>query len=253
MRIFVACPSYRREHPAHLASRYLTARHFGDRVGFHTVRGDSCLARARATLFGRFLASPEPWTHMLQVDDDQSWGPAHLESLARLDLPLAGLRCAFKSDRPEHAGRCTTRWPDEIVRHEDSTLEARYLGGGFILWRRDTLESMVEAYPGLAFDTNHAGCPPEPTYAFWCERVVGRELLSEDYAACELAGRLGIVPRVWLGACSPHWTHDVFDREGKLLEQGRAYVPLGYARPELRRHPGVDTVEALIPAEEAAA
>lgn len=204
--LFIACPSYKHEHPAHAASREATLAFFGGRAVYHRLPGDSCLARARATLLGVALQRERPWTHLLQVDDDQSWDPRVLAHLVELDHPIVGLPCAYKVDPPDpRAGLSTVRGIRGETVAEDGTVRVKYLGGGFILWRFDVLEALCAAHPEDRFVTNDTANAGLETWALWTGGVADGEFLTEDYWICQRAAALGYEPRCHLKACSPHW------------------------------------------------
>lgn len=231
MQVCIAVPVYKQEHPMHRAAQAATLAHFGKRAVVYRQRWDSCLARARATLLGAVLHGGGEWTHLLQTDDDQSWDPRHLELLMELDLPVVGLPCALKFSPPHPAaGRSTVRFLPGQTPAADGTVRVRYLGGGWILWRRDVLEELCVRHPELGCDTNIAGVPSEATWWLWGGGVVDREPLTEDYWACHLAAQAGYEIRCYVRACSPHWTGD---RDDPRNEGGtwRAYVPTGFSDP----------------------
>lgn len=220
MQLFVGTPSYsKKPHPAHRAAVRASGRRLGDAMVYQTMPGDSCLSRARAALLGVALQRERPWTHFLQVDDDQSWDPDTLEAMLRLDHPIVGLPCAFKSDEEPLVGRSTVRFfpgPDHRRLDPDGTVPVQYLGGGFILWRFDVLEALCAAHPELRFTTNDAANAGIASWWLWGTGVADGEGLTEDYWICHLAEQLGYERRAYLLSCSPHWAAD------------RCYVPRGY-------------------------
>lgn len=225
MQLFIACPVYKQEHPAHRAAREATVAYFHGAAVYHRLPGDSCLARARATLFGIYLQRDRPWTHFLQVDDDISWDPRNLEQMIACDRPILCGLCAFKSDAPEYRGRTTTRaLPNRHYPDPDNTIPVQYCGGGFLLWQDRVLRDLSEVHPELAFRTNPGRGDPIGTYNLWGQGLVdradgSREFLSEDYWACHLAAELGYQPRAYLAAAMPHWNGD------------KAFVPSGFEPP----------------------
>lgn len=226
MKFLIACPVYKREHPVHEAAVDATLRAFGGAASYRAHRWDSSLVRARSALFGEFLQGD--YTHLLQTDDDQSWGAGHLKTLLDLDLPVVGLPCALKFDPPHPcAGLSTVRGLPGETLDARGVVRVQYLGGGFILWRRDVLLTLCLAHPELEFFTNFGGQERVRTFAFWTEGVRDGELLTEDYTACRYATDAGFPIHCWLGACSPHW---IGDRDDRTDAKGtwKAYVPTGY-------------------------
>jgi hypothetical protein len=189
-------------------------------IGFSAIytAGDSLITRARNRLVNRFLEHPEA-THLLFIDADIGFTPDQafrlLDSGHRVvggTYPVKNIfwdRVAPGTLAPEVRQACSLEYVLGLgaAPREDAQgfLSVRYVGTGFLLIARPTLELLCARFPQTRYFTDDAADagffqrrdPGSPKFALFDTRIdpdTGR-YLSEDYAFCELCHVAG--EQVW--------------------------------------------------------
>ena len=189
-------------------------------IGFSAIytAGDSLITRARNRLVNRFLEQPR-WSHLLFIDADIGFEPDQAFRLLASGHGVVGGIYPVKNvfwDRivPETLTPAAreARSLEYVVGagetpHEDSHgfLAVDYVGTGFLLIARSTLELLCARFPGTRYFTDDAADKNffqhsharVPKYALFDTRIdhkTGR-YLSEDYAFCEMCREAG--EEVW--------------------------------------------------------
>jgi hypothetical protein len=178
-------------------------------IGFHLeqLEDDRIIARARARLARRFLAHGEA-THLLFCDADIAFAPENAFRLldSGKDL-IAGVcplkhydwervRAAVRADAPDlqaAALNYVLRFlPDArqaVEVSDEGFAQVAYVGTGFMMIRRETLQRVVAAHPELMAELDGEG-PTAMVFEPTIEAGTG-EYLSEDYAFCRRLRDLG--------------------------------------------------------------
>lgn len=184
-------------------------------IHVETLARESLITRGRNALVAKFLAHAEA-THLLFVDADIGFAPAHVRRLleAGVDVaagayPLKLLEWDEGAARRARQGELISTAPLRYVgkpcegaarREAGGFVTAEYAGTGFMLIRRAVFARLAAAYPALEYGASHAGeeAPAAPRHAFFdCEIDPDtRHYLSEDYAFCRRWRAIG--GEVWL-------------------------------------------------------
>jgi hypothetical protein len=216
-------------------------------IGFSAIytAGDSLITRARNRLVNRFLAQPL-WSHLMFIDADIGFSPDQVVRLLDSGHRVAGGIYPLKNvfwDRiaagPMSAAARQARSLEYVGGSGDAPREdARgflavdYVGTGFLMIARPTLEHLCARFPETRYFTDDATDKDYfkrdgvrvPKYALFDTRIdhkTGR-YLSEDYAFCELCREAG--EQVWADLTSR------LDHVGFTTFSGDVAVRLG--RPD---------------------
>ncbi|MDR3507816.1 MAG: hypothetical protein P4L64_07965 [Caulobacteraceae bacterium] len=195
--------------------------HFAGREGFDVhlamLGHDALITRSRNTLVSAFLDLPE-MTHLMFIDADIAFEPEAVGRLLAFDEDfVAGVYPLKVNDWNGGAARqrrygeshalaslayVGTFCEGAALERRDGFATAVYAGTGFMLIRRNVVESLAAAHPELRYRAAHVY--PRPTrasehqYALF-ECMIEPETgiyLSEDYAFCRRWLELG--GRIWL-------------------------------------------------------
>lgn len=141
----------------------------------------SYMPQNRDSLTHGFLRSGA--THMLCVDPDIGWEPAHVAALSepRKDF-ISGM---YAMKQPYRAPSATL-----LDQREGDLIEASHTAAGFLLLTRGCVERMVAAHPELNYDAGS-----ERVCSLWSPRFEGRPY-SEDSSFCARWRALG--ERIWV-------------------------------------------------------
>jgi hypothetical protein len=189
-------------------------------IGFSAIysAGDALITRARNRLVNRFLEQSR-WSHLMFIDADIGFSPDQVFRLLASGHSVVGGVYPLKNifwDRIA-AGDLTpavrqARSLEYVAGagsapHEDGRgfLSVEYVGTGFLLIARETLEMLCARFPETRYFTDDAAdkdffdrnIGSTPKYALFDTRIdhkTGR-YLSEDYAFCELCREVG--EQVW--------------------------------------------------------
>lgn len=136
----------------------------------------SYMPQNRDALTHAFLHSGA--THMLCVDPDIGWGPAHVAALAQANKDfIAGIYALKQPHRAPSAALLEGR--------EGELREALYTAPGFLLLTRSCVERLTLAHPELAYDSGSGR-----VCALWSPSFEGHAY-SEDQSFCARWRALG--------------------------------------------------------------
>ena len=209
-------------------------------VGLHVelLANDPLITRARARLAARFLAHPEA-THLLFADADIGFAPENVFRLLEADRAVIGAVCPLKHidwEKARAAALASAQdlmaksigyvvrfipTPDQSVDVQDGLAKVAYVGTGFLMIRRDAMDSVCAAHPELAADLSDVDPGAAPTVMIFdtlVEPETGQHL-SEDYAFGRRWHQLG--GEIWadMAARLVHAGH--FAYTGSLMEAMR--------------------------------
>lgn len=168
-------------------------------IGFDwlTERNESLVHRARMEMTATFLRRPE-FSHLFWIDADIEFEPEHVAALWNMDADVAvGVYAMKKPDKQWFAA-----WKDgQLVKDLSQfagPVEVDYAGTGFMLIRREVIETLAAAAPKWLGANG-------PVPALFMTPITDGCLESEDYFFCRIAREAGFKvmmdPSVRLG----HW------------------------------------------------
>ena len=230
------------------------ARQLGIDWTMETMTNESLISRARNTLTAKFLHNKES-THLMFIDADIGWEPAHLLMLLNRDVDVIGGLYPMKS--------LPIKWCvngfEGAEEGPDGLQEVTKTGTGFLLIKRHVFEKL-DAHPAVRPFANDIGLPEElnPFMKTYFDTAVreGR-YYSEDWTFCEnwrdLGGKVWVDKRILLR----HTGTYVFDyqQQDKLyrdLHSIASNSPNNVAAPVDTNAPATDaptTAEATVVAE----
>ena len=158
--------------------------------------GNSLIADARNKLVAKFLASAA--TDLVFIDSDISWQPEDLVKLVAQPQPVVAGVYQRKSRAKIDF---TVKFGPTIAMDASRLMEAERVGTGFLRLRRDCLQAMVAANPGLKL--KNPTQPGDPNfYALFDTTIVDGQFIGEDFSFCDrwraLGGKVFIDPSIAL-------------------------------------------------------
>lgn len=163
---------------------------------------NSCFVEmSRNKLIAEFLKSD--CTHLWLVDDDMGWNADAILKMLAKDKPFVAGIGNMKTDSGEDFAVNLLSHPDGSTMIEgsgdDCLMQAQYVGGAFVLLKREVLEKMIAGYPELVSPA------VDPEYGFHFFESQWKPIWkTEDYVFCERWRQLG--GQIW---CYPNidFTH----------------------------------------------
>jgi hypothetical protein len=173
--------------------------------------GDALITRARSRLAARFLDHPQA-THILFCDADIGFAPGNVFRLLEADKAVIAAVCPMKYidwERTRAAAKAgapdmmaaslgyVVRFiptADHSVQVEGGIAKVAYGGTGFLLIRREAMQSIVDAHPELEAKMGDMGDKLADRAVMVFETMIEPETgqyLSEDYAFCRRWRDLG--------------------------------------------------------------
>jgi hypothetical protein len=182
---------------------------------FQRILG-STLDRSRSMLLGiwkKLYDEGDCYDYFFILDEDISFPPEAIDMMIKANQPVIGGAYSFKTDKGPKANMPVCKFLSGEKVRKDGTLKIKRLNGGFIFIRSDALLKMIETYPELYWDRfpelEGDGIDIRGSWALWiadvCREYGIREYLSEDYAFCERARKVGY--EIWCHTKIPllHW------------------------------------------------
>lgn len=194
------------------------------RLTLSTLGSDALITRARNTLLHQFITMTDA-SHLLFIDSDIGFSFSDIQALLAADKPVIGGVYPLKShywdknterflasgEPPETAslryvGDCAALYEEKTP--SDDVAQVSYVGTGFLLLTRATIQRMTAAYPESRYrridaqqSGDHSPFTHEQTDAFALFDCMiepeTRTYLSEDYAFC----------RKWIDIGGTVWIH----------------------------------------------
>jgi hypothetical protein len=177
--------------------RLLLQNGIGYDVCFHS---DSLITRARNKIAGRFLRQ-QLYSHLLFIDADISFDPAAVLRYLAFDKDIvAGIypikelnigelrRLPIDDDRAAEAA--SYNYSSNINIEEGNMPQngftlVDYAANGFMMIKRQALESMAAHYPELKYQDDFTGSATEASYALFDTMIHEGHSLPEDYSFCK--------------------------------------------------------------------
>ena len=154
--------------------------------------GDSLVSRARNRLVADFLRTD--CTHLLFIDSDLIFSPAHVARVLAHDAPIvAGL---YPKKQRELGWVCNLL--DPSPEPDAAGLQpVKYAGTGFLCIAREVFERIIREMPELRYDPDDGDGEPGSLWDFFkvgvweCPETGYRRYLSEDWWFCQIARDVG--------------------------------------------------------------
>ena len=211
VRLFIATPCY----GGNVTTEYLQSVVAFTRLAqdidlkFHlfTSKNESLVTRARNRSIGAFRKTDA--THLMFIDADIGFGPFTVFQMLMRDVDVVSASYPIKGIQWENLlGKKHTSVPemqDASIRHvvqdfseqdpDTGLVPVKDAGTGFMLIRRDVIESMIAEHPEWEYQSEDEEEGVKWHAIFDCEIEDGR-YLSEDYTFCRRWQRMG--GTVWL-------------------------------------------------------
>ena len=172
-------------------------------IDYKVFSDDSLLPRVRNSAVSLFLDGD--YDYLMTVDDDIDFPPEALFTLVSADKDIiCGIYPMRSPQFPIYSVRLilNKKGSNEFFINIEGghLIELEYASTGFLLVRRNVVEAMVSAYAEEYYRENLSERFGRKTYNLYNPMIVtrnkgAREYLSEDWAFCERARRLGF--RIW--------------------------------------------------------
>jgi len=193
----------------------------GVAMSVETLPNCSLISLGRNIMVKRALEDPN-WTHIMWIDSDIEFDPRCVHSMLRDDkdivgglYPKKGLPIDFAS-APMPGGEMT-----------QDLVETDYVATGFMLIKRKVITDMIEAFPERRFFYQGSDEFYDLFSPYIDTEMSNRLYLTEDYAFCRLARKIGYRSFMSLRFTLGH--HGVFtfskDNEEQMLKE---YERMGY-------------------------
>ncbi len=200
--IFIATPCLDGNVSAHYTASLVRTVALMQQRGWRTPHidfeiGNSLIADARNKLVARFLASD--CSDVVFIDSDLSWSPEDLLRLASFDVPfVAGVYQRKSRSKIDFA----VKFGPTIGMDAQRLMAVQRVGTGFMRLRRDCLERLVAANPGLRLET--PADPADPNlHALFDTDIVDGQFVGEDFLFCDrwraIGGQVLIDPAMNFG------------------------------------------------------
>ena len=192
------------------------------------LTNESLITRGRNTIVAKFL-SDKKYTHLLFIDADENWEPYTILRLIMHDKDIIGvpvphktykwqmltknkaalklITTAAEEDRvltDSEIGTIRTKlmvWNMNLLENslnsevKKGLLEVKNIGTGFMMIKRNVLETMCDMYPELKYIQNTGGSLRDTEidhlYAFFNCEIYQKQYLSEDFLFCKRWTDLG--------------------------------------------------------------
>ena len=200
--IFIATPCLDGNVSAHYTASLVRTVGLMQQRGWRAPRidfeiGNSLIADARNKLVARFLASD--CSDLVFIDSDLSWSPEDLLRLAFLDVPfVAGVYQRKSRSKIDFA----VKFGPTIGMDAQRLMAVERVGTGFMRLRRDCLQRLVAANPGLRLE--NPADPADPNFhALFDTGIVDGQFVGEDFLFCDrwraIGGQVLIDPAMNFG------------------------------------------------------
>ena len=183
-----------------------------------TMVNESLIPRGRNSLVAKFLAFEPKSTHLMFVDADIGFEPEEILKLMLADKDVAGGLYPKKALPIQYV---VNKVPNS-TKEGENLVEVANLGTGFMLIKRQVIETMIRTRPDLHY-VDAIGLDPkfDPYKYALFDTIIDpdtREYLSEDYFFCKLWRGMG--GKIWadLSIKLDHMGYYKFSGDATLLK-----------------------------------
>jgi len=193
----------------------------GVNMSVETLPNCSLISLGRNIMVRRALLDPE-WTHLMWIDSDIEFDPRCVHSMLADDKDIIG---GFYPKKGLPIDFASSPMPDG--EDTENVFETDYVATGFMLIKRKVITDMMEAYPERKFFYQGSDEYYDLFSPYIDTEMSNRLYLTEDYAFCRLARKIGyksfMSKRFTLG----HHGVFTFSKDGEE-EMLREYERQGY-------------------------
>jgi hypothetical protein len=188
MKLFIAIPCYQGMPVQFVHCVFQT--HWPKDSKLHMVSGNSWLGLARGIAAADFLSTD--CTHILYIDSDIIFSQEHIDRITSHDEAIVGGFYAKKEAKRDWVWVCNSLPDDKEAEFMDGRLKkVAYMGGGFLLVRRDVFDEMITVYgKEIGFKEDETGRQMWDFFTVGVHRPSNR-WLSEDWWFCQRARDMG--------------------------------------------------------------
>jgi len=170
------------------------ANRLGLQFTVDTMVNESLIPRGRNSLVAKFLAFEPKSTHLMFIDSDIGFEPEEIIKLMLANKDVAGGLYPKKALPIQYV---VNKVPNSVK--EGNLVEVANLGTGFMMIKREVIETIIRAKPELHYQ-DAIGLDPKYDpykYALFDTLIdpVTKEYLSEDYYFCKLWRDMG--GKIW--------------------------------------------------------
>lgn len=194
-----------------------TAQRLGLNFTIDTMVNESLIPRGRNSLVAKMLYFEPKSTHLMFIDSDIGFEPEEIFKLILADKDVSG---GLYPKKALPISYVVNKVPN--AEKEGNLVEVMNLGTGFMLIKREVLESMIKQHPELHYQDN-IGLDPKYDpfkYALFDTEIdpVTKEYLSEDYLFCKRWREMG--GKIWadLSITLTHMGYHSFRGDATLLQ-----------------------------------
>ncbi len=167
-------------------------------TSIHKLESSCFVDVARNRLIASFMESDN--THLLMIDDDMSWNMEAVAKMLAHDVDFIAGAGPLKGEAEQYAG-LIYRELNGTPKVKNGLISAQYVGGAFMLLKREVIEKMISLFPDFKCMWIHPICG----YRFF-ENVYSYTFhQTEDFTFCErwreTGGEIWIYPNI-------DFTHD---------------------------------------------
>tara|TARA_R110000824_G_scaffold30868_7_gene101025 strand:+ start:13 stop:1422 length:1410 start_codon:yes stop_codon:yes gene_type:complete len=200
VNVYLSCCTWRELDVAVTASLHVLDYSDDPDFNIHVATGDALISRARSIQATQFLMNPEYGDIMVFVDSDIVFSPEDVINLVKRvddEHPIVGGMYMKREDTaPSPAIRLGDIESLDIGEAGQDLIEIVYASTGFVAFHRKVLEKMTDILPMCVTGMSQQMWPFFDAAPFdhgyeTPERGFGIEYLSEDWAFCEIANKLG--------------------------------------------------------------
>lgn len=194
-----------------------TAQRIGLNFTIDTMVNESLIPRGRNSLVAKFLYFEPKSTHLMFIDADIGFEPEEIFKLILADKDIAG---GLYPKKALPISYVVNKVPN--AEKQGNLVEVMNLGTGFMLIKREVIETMIEKMPELHYmDNIGLDAKYDPfKYALFDTEIdpETKEYLSEDYLFCKRWRMLG--GKIWadLSITLTHMGYHSFRGDATLLQ-----------------------------------
>src|SRR6266481_8704600 len=152
-------------------------------LSFH--QGEGFVGRARNSQTTDFLYGD--CSHILFLDSDMQFKPAHIKQLIDHNLPIVG---GFYAKKQAELHWVCNPLPEKPEADENGLLQVKYIGTGFLLVQRKVIEKMIGKGPATGYQPENKGRQEWEFFPIGVRPGEDR-YLSEDWWFCQNALDIG--------------------------------------------------------------
>jgi len=196
-----------------------TAQRLGMSLTIDTMVNESLVTRARNSLVAKMMFFEPKSTHLMFVDADIGFEPEEIIKLLLADKDVIG---GLYPKKALPINYVVNKVYDAVAEKDGSIVEVANLGTGFLLIKREVIQTMFDKFPELHYQDS-IGLDPKYDpykYALFDTMIDERgEYLSEDYVFCKRWREMGGKVFADLSIKLDHMGFYKFNGDATILKQ----------------------------------